>query len=99
MAQLFRGSATKAVAPLERGLSLSPYDPQNFAWYNLLALAHVFAGAPEQALAARLPGMGQIFACPAQAGQGKCSSVSGHWAQTKPEMGKPLAALLESWIT
>jgi TolB-like protein/Flp pilus assembly protein TadD len=54
MAQLFRGSASKAVAPLERGLSLSPYDPQNFAWYNLLALAHLFSGALELALAAAI---------------------------------------------
>ena len=34
LAQLIRGSASKAVAPLERGLTLSAYDPQNFAWYN-----------------------------------------------------------------
>ena len=54
MAQLFRGSASKAVLPLERGLTLSAYDPQNFAWYNLLALAHLFAGQPEPALAAAI---------------------------------------------
>ena len=54
MAQLFRGSALKAVPSLERGLTLSAYDPQNFAWYNLLALAQLFAGAPEPALAAAI---------------------------------------------
>ena len=54
LAQLIRGSASKAVAPLERGLTLSAYDPQNFAWYNVLALAHLFAGAPGQALAAAI---------------------------------------------
>jgi Flp pilus assembly protein TadD len=54
MAHLFRGSASKAVPSLERGLTLSGYDPQNFAWYNLLALAHLFAGAPEPALAAAI---------------------------------------------
>ena len=51
MAQLFRGSARGAIAPLERGLTLSTYDPQNFAWYNLLALAHLFVGQTESALA------------------------------------------------
>lgn len=52
VAQLFRGFASKAIQPLERGLTLSAYDPQNFAWYNVLALAHLFAGQPEPALAA-----------------------------------------------
>jgi hypothetical protein len=54
MAQLFRGSASKAIPPLERGLMLSAYDPQNFAWYNLLALAHLFANAPERELLAAI---------------------------------------------
>jgi TolB-like protein len=54
LAQLFRGFASKAIQPLERGLTLSVYDPQNFAWYNLLALAHLFAGQPEPALAAAI---------------------------------------------
>ena len=54
MAQLFRGSAPKAIPPLERGVTLSPYDPQNFAWYNLLALAHLFSGHPEPALTAAI---------------------------------------------
>lgn len=54
MAQLFRGRALDAIPPLERGLTLSAYDPQNFAWYNLLALAHLFAGQAEPALAAAL---------------------------------------------
>ena len=54
MAQLFRGSASRAIPPLERGLTLSPYDPQNFAWYNLLALAYLFSGQAEPALAAAI---------------------------------------------
>jgi TolB-like protein len=54
IAQLFRGSASKAILPLERGLTLSPYDPQSFAWYNLLALAHFSSGQPELALAAAI---------------------------------------------
>lgn len=56
MAQLFRGGATHAIAALERGLTLNAHDPQNFVWYNLLALAYLFAGKPEQGLAAAVKG-------------------------------------------
>jgi len=52
MSQLFRGSAREAIPPFERGLTLNPYDPQNFVWYNLLALAHLFADQGDKALAA-----------------------------------------------
>jgi tetratricopeptide (TPR) repeat protein len=44
MALLFSGAAEAPIRPLERGLQLSPHDPQNFVWLNLLALARVFAG-------------------------------------------------------
>jgi TolB-like protein len=54
MGRLFRGTAGEAVSPLERGLTLNPYDPQNFVWYNLLALAHLFAGRADEALAAAI---------------------------------------------
>ena len=50
MALLFSGRALEATAPLEQGLRLSPYDPQNFVWFNVLALAHLFAGQQEGAL-------------------------------------------------
>jgi Flp pilus assembly protein TadD len=50
LALLFSGRAADAVAPLEHGLRLSPYDPQNFAWFNLLALAQLFAGRAQAAL-------------------------------------------------
>ena len=50
MALLFSGRALEATAPLEQGLRLSPYDPQNFVWLNILALARLFAGQPEGAL-------------------------------------------------
>lgn len=49
---LYSGSATDAVAPLEYGLRLSPYDPQNFVWFNLLALARLLSGRAEAALEA-----------------------------------------------
>lgn len=47
MALLFSGRASEASAPLEHGLRLSPYDPQNFVWFNMLALARLFAGNTE----------------------------------------------------
>jgi TolB-like protein/Tfp pilus assembly protein PilF len=54
MGTLFRGDARAAISPLERGLTLNPYDPQNFVWYNLLALAHLFADHADKALAAAI---------------------------------------------
>jgi TolB-like protein len=56
MGHLFRGNAAAAISPLERGLKLNPNDPQNFVWLNLLSLAHLFAGAPDKALAAAIKG-------------------------------------------
>lgn len=42
----------EAAGPLQHGLRLNPYDPQNFVWYNALALARLL---PEKrAKAARL---------------------------------------------
>lgn len=52
MALLFSGRALEAIAPLEYGLRLSPYDPQNFVWCNVLALARLFSGRKEAALEA-----------------------------------------------
>ena len=52
MALLFSGRASEAIAPLEYGLRLSPYDPQNFVWFNLLALARLFSGRTEAGLQA-----------------------------------------------
>ncbi|HET7850557.1 MAG TPA: winged helix-turn-helix domain-containing protein [Pseudolabrys sp.] len=52
MALLFSGQAAEAIPPLEYGLRLSPYDPQNFVWFNMLALARRFSGRAEAALEA-----------------------------------------------
>ena len=52
MALLFAGGASEAIGPLEYGLRLNPYDPQNFVWYNLLALALLFSGRAEAGLEA-----------------------------------------------
>jgi len=49
MALLFSGDAARAVVALEYGLKLNRYDPQNFVWYTLAALAFLFDGQPERA--------------------------------------------------
>jgi TolB-like protein len=54
MARLYSGCAAKAVEPLEHGLRLNPYDPQNFHWFRILALAHYFSGQNEPAIQAAL---------------------------------------------
>jgi tetratricopeptide (TPR) repeat protein len=54
MALLFSGRASEAIEPLEHGLRLSPYDPQNFAWFNLLALARLFGAQPDGGLEAAI---------------------------------------------
>ena len=50
MAYLFAGRAPEAIEALQRGLGLNAYDPQNFAWYNLMAFGHYFAGQFDLAL-------------------------------------------------
>jgi len=50
MAALFGGQAARAARSLEQGLKLNRYDPQNFVWYTLLALALLFDERPEAAL-------------------------------------------------
>ena len=47
---LFNGRASQAIAPLQRGLKLNPHDPQNPVWFNLLALAQLFADDAQSAL-------------------------------------------------
>ncbi len=49
MARLFSGKAAEAIEALEHGLRLSPYDPQSFVWFRILALAHYFNGQSDQA--------------------------------------------------
>lgn len=50
MAALYSGQAARAAQSLQQGLRLNRYDPQNFVWYTLLALALLFDGQPEAAL-------------------------------------------------
>jgi TolB-like protein len=50
MARLYSGDAAAAIETLERGLQLNPFDPQNFAWCNLLAYAYLFTARPQRGL-------------------------------------------------
>lgn len=50
MSKLYAGHAHDAIAPLRHGLRLNPYDPHNFVWFDLLALAHLFSGELDQAV-------------------------------------------------
>ena len=52
MAHLYAGRAQEARDALRQGLRLNAYDPHNFAWFDLLALAHLFLGERDLALAA-----------------------------------------------
>ncbi|MBM6584024.1 tetratricopeptide repeat protein [Microvirga sp. BT689] len=49
-AYLSTGRLREAIASLEHGLRLSPYDPQNFTWLFLLSAAYTFSGNPEAGL-------------------------------------------------
>lgn len=50
MSALYSGNAGRAVQSLAHGLQLNRFDPQNFVWYNVLALACLFDGKAEDAL-------------------------------------------------
>jgi TolB-like protein/Flp pilus assembly protein TadD len=52
MARLYSGDAKQAKQSLHHGLRLNSSDPHNFAWLDLLALAHMFTGATTQAIEA-----------------------------------------------
>jgi adenylate cyclase len=47
---VYAGRSREALEPLDHGLRLSPYDPQNFSWLFFLALAYFFAGEAQLAL-------------------------------------------------
>jgi TolB-like protein len=52
LAKLYAGHAQNAKVSLKHGLRLNAYDPHNFVWFDLLALAHLFTGETEQAIEA-----------------------------------------------
>ncbi|UVF21494.1 adenylate/guanylate cyclase domain-containing protein [Microvirga terrae] len=49
-AYLSTGRLPEAIASLEHGLRLSPFDPQNFTWLFLLSVAYTFSGNAEAGL-------------------------------------------------
>ncbi len=57
MRHLFSGHAGPAIESLLRGLALNRHDPQNFIWYHVLALAHLFDGNPEAGLQSAVAAM------------------------------------------
>jgi Flp pilus assembly protein TadD len=52
MATLYLGRALEAQSALQHGLRLNSRDPHNFVWFDLLALAYLFAGKKERAVEA-----------------------------------------------
>jgi TolB-like protein len=50
MATLYSGRAEEAKPCLQQGLRLNWSDPHNFAWLDLLALAHLCTGCTEEAV-------------------------------------------------
>lgn len=50
MARLYIGRTPEAIAALRHGLALNPHDPQNFVWFNVLAVACLLSERPELAL-------------------------------------------------
>ncbi len=50
LGRLFSGNAIDSIGSFERGLRLNPYDPQNFVFIQMLALAYYFAGQNDKAL-------------------------------------------------
>lgn len=50
LGRLFSGNAADAIGSIERGLRLNPYDPQNFVFIQMLALAFYFVDQRDKAL-------------------------------------------------
>lgn len=111
MARLFSGNAPDAVGPLERGLRLNRYDPQNFVWFNLLALAHLFAGHADRALDSALrvlqirpdwrPGFEAVVCCQMALGNlEKARKFAAQTVELNPATGdvlSPLKSRNPSW--
>lgn len=84
MAQLFDGRAEAAIAPLDRGLQLNQHDPQNSVWFNLLALARLFAGDVRGAVAAARVGLkARPDARPIALTLSCCLAENGDWDEAR----------------
>lgn len=104
MASLYSGDLRRAVESLTWGLQLNCYDPQNFVWYNVLALARLFAGDAEGALQAAIaalkvrpswrPAMRTAAAASAALGR---SGAAAHWSRQWSEAPACADALQPLW--
>jgi TolB-like protein len=80
MAHLIQGNAKIAIGPLAHGLGLNPHDPQNAAWFNMLALARFFAGDAAGALdTARTALKTRPDSRPLTLMLAYCHAANGHW--------------------
>ncbi len=97
---IFGGAPGEAVAPIERGLRLSPYDPQAGPMFETLALAHYqvrdYVKAAEHArTAGRISGAGQSVLAAALAQLGEAKEAAAALARVdrfRPSAQRPLAA-------
>jgi TolB-like protein/Tfp pilus assembly protein PilF len=97
---IFSGQPGEAVDPIERGLRLSPYDPQAGPMFETLALAHYqvrdYAKAVEHArTAGRISGAGQSVLAAALAQLGEAQDAAAALARVerfRPSTQRPLAA-------
>jgi len=106
LAQLSRGRASDAILPFQRGLKLSPHDPQNPAWLNLLAMSQLIAGDTEgasltaaRALAARpdwRPTLETMTCCYAVAGKWDDARRCVQEAERKGQSDDNLASLRQT---
>jgi predicted Zn-dependent protease len=102
MARLYAGDAVGSIAPLERGLRLNPFDPQNFHWFRSLALAYYFSGKPAEALKAAVqasqvrpdwrPALEAMIVCHVALGQ---SDDTRRCADQMRQLEKPESDVLE----
>jgi adenylate cyclase len=77
---------------LEHGLRLSPYDPQNFSWFVLLAFSYYLAGEPARGLKdAKLALMLRPGWSPALTAAAVCSFALGDAGQAQSLVGELMA--------
>lgn len=104
MAHLFSGDAGAAARSLEHGLKLNRYDPQNFVWSTLLALALLFDGRADDALQhavaalkvrpAWRPAMQTAAAACAALGRAEAAAEwARHWREAPPTSADALQPL------
>ena len=97
---IFAGQPAQAMAPIERALRLSPYDPQAGPMYETLAVAYYqmrdYARAAEHArTAGRISGAGRsvLAAALAQLGETKAAAAAvARMDPYRPSPQRPLAA-------